>query len=552
MKTILIIATLILTNIFAKKSYYQVLKVGRGASKDEIKKSYKKLVRKFHPDRNPKRMSWAKNQFIEVSQAYEVLSDPKKKEIYDQYGEEGIKNFEQHGNSGGAGGNFGNFSGGGINIEDIIGSFFGGGRGRGGGQRQKRRKQRTRGNRQRRGHGESQDGFQFNMGEDGENFQQEGKKKETKKVLEHESFIKIESEDMLPDFDNLMEAYGLFIYRPEHISQKRRRQGMNQGTVGQASAEKLQSLAEKFGSYLKIGLLDCSAFEVACSKLLLKIKHRGNLTQPMYTVFGTRKRLQKLNVGRPDININKIVSIHVKMMDQVIKKIHQNNFAEFIKKNVNKKIVLLFTNKRTTSLLFMSLASTFQDKYVFAEIHNSQTKLFKQFGVSSTEVPKLMVLKDLINLKGDFFKGNINRELLFMFLNQKLKEISKQAQEVKIFTKLILQSGQCDLKDSKFCLIIHSGDSKNIETTKERLNSILKNYSQDPLKVFIFTGNFAKFETVFGNNKVVLLKGKRRKFKSIESNFENLTDQEIINFIDMGISGGFLSQRYNSLQDLFN
>lgn len=72
-----------------KRDYYQILGVGRDASEEEIKKSYRKLALKYHPDRNPGNKE-AEEAFKEAAEAYEVLSDPEKREIYDRYGHEGL------------------------------------------------------------------------------------------------------------------------------------------------------------------------------------------------------------------------------------------------------------------------------------------------------------------------------------------------------------------------------------------------------------------------------------------------------------------------------
>lgn len=108
--------------------YYNVLKVSRNGSDDDVKKAYKKLAMKWHPDKNPDSKKEAEAKFKKISEAYEVLSDTRKRAIYDQYGEEGLKDLPLSGSGSG-----GHSSGSGSNsfkfnprsAEDIFSEVFG-------------------------------------------------------------------------------------------------------------------------------------------------------------------------------------------------------------------------------------------------------------------------------------------------------------------------------------------------------------------------------------------------------------------------------------------
>ncbi len=128
-----------------KRDYYEILGVDKSASTDEIKKAYRKLALKYHPDKNPGDKN-AEEKFMEAAEAYDVLSDADKRSKYDQFGH----NMGPTGFGGGSSG-FGGFSSGGFTMEDIFAQFgdiFGGGQwggATGGGRSRARRKPQRRG-----------------------------------------------------------------------------------------------------------------------------------------------------------------------------------------------------------------------------------------------------------------------------------------------------------------------------------------------------------------------------------------------------------------------
>ena len=128
---IVLVFLVYLACVYAGKDYYKILGIKRDADETQIRRAFKKLSLKYHPDKNKDNPEKAKAKFVEVANAYEVLSDPQKRKVYDMHGEEGVNQESARQAQNEANQHMFNNMGmnANMNFDDIFKQFFGGGGG---------------------------------------------------------------------------------------------------------------------------------------------------------------------------------------------------------------------------------------------------------------------------------------------------------------------------------------------------------------------------------------------------------------------------------------
>lgn len=353
--------------------YYKVLGVKRNANDKSIKKAYRKLALKWHPDKNPENQEEATTKFAEISQAYETLSDPEKRKIYDLEGEEGIK---RGGSGGGAGGNHHG------DPFDIFNQFFGGGGARGGGMHF-----------EFGGSGGFPGGGFPGGGFPGGGFPGGGRQQQQQQA---------------PDIYGREDADSVYILSTAKFPSVT----TNHIYLMKFYSARCGHCREFKDKFLKLaaGLKThgVRAAVINCDKETDLCKQRGIQSYPTLQLVSHRKSVP-YNGERSIKTIFEFVTEQMPGNVTNLRILPQSE--EFVKKQCKAGwgiCLILFTAKFETPLLYKSIAHHFYGKVNVGEVRGSNDKLSKSFGV--TTYPTLLAVCG--NVKGDLlasetYKGDI-------------------------------------------------------------------------------------------------------------------------------------------------
>ena len=513
--------------IFAEcgEDYYKLLGVKRTASKAEIKKAFKKLSLKYHPDKNKDNPKKAKEMFIKIANAYEVLSNDEKRKIYDQYGEEGIKANEQGGGS--------NFNFDNMGFEEIFSQFFGGGGGGakfefnfGGGHGGKKKQSSS-------GFGGFGSIFDTIFGGGGDNGgfggfqggQYGGGQKKSKNGMKVQNYfkntkvqtLKMKSLTLLYSRKNIWFVY---FYRK-----------------GDQNYEKyvntMIEFAEKTEGLFNAGAVNCIKDEEICEEFEVA-------ETPSIIFFSENEKDYNRYEGKVDFN--SLFNYATKRMSYYVNEITKEKLSDFFSKKNDKYHVILFTSKESTPSLYKALSKYFINKLIFGEVHQNQKELVRLFKIK--EFPTLMVMLDEEKNKYEVYKNKMNYESIKSYLNKFVtkKKVVNDNKVKEMNYNIYNTLSTCSSSDGKnICLIYLTKDNRPNSKDKKILESIADKYENDHIKVFYI--NYKKNKNIFNsfedvnedNAKAVIIKGKRKKYMNIDKDeFES----NIYNAVENVISGG--------------
>ena len=516
------IFTFLIINSECGEDYYKLLGVKRTATKAEIKKAFKKLSLKYHPDKNKDNPKKAKEMFIKIANAYEVLSNDEKRKIYDQYGEEGVKANEQ-GGGGGAHFNFEN-----MGFEDIFNQFFGGGGAKfefnmGGGENRRQGRSSGFG-----GFGSIFDTI-FGGGGGGfggfQNGGQSGRQKKTQNGMKDQNYfkntkvktIKMKSLTLLYSRKNIWFVY--FFRKGDQNYEK--------------YVKTMIEFADKTDGLFNAGAVNCIKDEEICEEFEVA-------ETPSIIFFSENEKDYNKYEGKVDYN--SLFNYATKRMSYYVNEISKDKLSDFFAKKPDKYHIILFTSKDSTPSLYKALSKFFINKLIFGEIHKTQTELVELFKIR--DFPTLMVMIDEEKNKYEIYKKKMDYENIKSYLNKyATKQKSYTLIKVKEMNYNIYNTlGTCSNSDGKnICLIYLSKEYKPNRKDMQILENIHDKYEKDHIKVFYL--NYKKHRNIFksfddlneSNSKAVIIKEKRKKYMNLDM---DEFDNNIYNAIENIISGG--------------
>lgn len=450
------IFSLLFISCLAGEDYYKTLGIPRNADEKAIKKAFKKLTLKYHPDKNLDNKEEAEKQFMKIANAYEVLSDPDKRKIYDKHGEEGLKQHAQ-----------GQHQGNPFNADDIFSQFFG----RGG-----------------------QSNFHFNFNTGGGGF--------------HQSFHQQQGFHQQEKFDPLYEKTDVIELNLGNLKQLYRRNEIWMIHFYKPSDKKSRdmkdewiNLANKLYGIIKIAAVNCEDEEELCEEYEVK-------QIPTILYFPDNTAL-KHEVYKGEKTYQKVSDFAVSKMQSFVRFVNSKNFEEFLESEPDSAKVLLFTEKKSTPPLLRALSKEFKGKVLFGEVRSSEAGLVSQYAID--KFPSIIGLDEEVQV----YSGDYSRDKLEKWVRDFMYKKSGKKEVVREYTKGLALNGKCGNSDPGLCFMWFM--EKDDKISRGLLKEVAVQFKMDSEIGFYWVdiNRYRTFAQEFEAG-MVILRGKRKKFIKVD------------------------------------
>uniref|UniRef100_A0A0G4FSV8 DnaJ homolog subfamily C member 10 n=1 Tax=Chromera velia CCMP2878 TaxID=1169474 RepID=A0A0G4FSV8_9ALVE len=515
------LATLLLFSecVRAGRDFYKILGVPRSADEGQIKKAYRDLSKKYHPDKSDE--PDAQEKFIEISNAYEVLSDKEKKATYDRYGEEGLQ-----GAGGGGGGQQGGFGGFG-DPRHIFEQFFGGGFGG----------QNIRFQFGGPGGGGGGGGFHFGgmpgMGGMGGHPGGGRPQRESKNMYDETSVEQLNPSSFKEKVEERRYCAIVEFYAPWC------------GHCKEMKSEWIK-LADKMGESLTVGAVNCEKDKGLC-------ENNGVEGYPTVLFFPADKtqRAKKYTGKRDFDGFSSYVKKEMPHKVTVVKT--NEDLDNLINKSPEKAKVLLLTEKASMPPTIKSLSYEFDGKLLIGFASKKDAPDVVEW-LGPPKIPSVLHLTDYDDpKKGEWLKTTSREGLSLAF--SRISMAKRPGASFRELLKTRVDNGECSETDGQYCFILLlKGKSAQGDPVHDLMKKTSEKFKNDAAKFAWVDAELQKgFASAFGGvdcpknvgwgdkcHTLIAYRPKRKKFKKFEG---NVRDQAAVDsFVDNVVSGGTMIQ----------
>ena len=491
--------------------YYEILGVPKTADKATIRKAFKKLSLKYHPDKNKQNPEKAKEKFADIVNAYETLVDPKKRRLYDLQGKPGK--------------NFGN--------PNQQWKYY---------DNENTKKEENR-NENKKHNKKANDYFDFeeifssfwgNFGEWGGN---------QKKTHQHDDYFhknqeeneKTEDQDFFSEtlvFELNMGSLRYFYNRKEvwlvlfYKSNEKESQNIKTLWI---------NLSVKYNGIFRVAAVNCYKEKEICKNEF----HVKNY--PSIKGFSESRMSEGVLFEDQALTLETLGNFANFFMKNLVIPIHTVNYESFMIGNKTKFKIIVFSRKKEPSVLLKSLALSFSDSMKFGLIHESEKFLIDKFDIKT--IPSLYFITNPIAYEGIKYEDIFNKEKIMIFLRETKKNLSI-VPNVKPFlgmvlhlNKLAYDNGICDNENHYLCFVLLT--TKISDQQLKVLKLLAENYRKDPIHFLFMKSHDINYEILFPEIKslptFIVIKGKTNRYSIIEE--FSFKEDKIKDFVDSTLSG---------------